>query len=1057
MKTPPIYLSQFQLPLRVVFIIPFLLEIGFTVGIVGYLSFKNGQKVVENLAHELIEETGDRIESNLYSFLAVPPKIALNHQHLIDTELLDLKNMDFWIPYLDKQYHNHRSDFVTVIQISNQQDEYRAPGEIYLKNKLTSGIAISGEKTDFQMQVYYNLKHLKSLSNPFLTIDEFQATQRPWYQQAVARERAIWTDIYLRVPALTLTLAFAHPLYVSREKEPQGVSSVLLDLSYINKFLQSLKIGKTGQALIIEPSGDLIATSIDENPIVLKAEQRLRLKAKESRDPVTQAIANNLEQYSEELFDIENLQVHQFKVENQKYFFQTIALKDKYGLDWTIAIAIPESDFIAEIHANTRQTILLSLLALGIAVIIGLLTSRWVIQPILQLNHAAKKIADGDWNSRVKITRNDELGQLGSSFNRMAAQVQQSFQELSHSQHQLSQFLESLPVGVTVHNLDSSISYLNQTAKILLDREEIDPYESISSDRIYHSQTRAPYPTEKLPIFQAIQGNKTIANDLEIHWGNRIIPLEVSATPIYNEEGKVIQAIAVFQDITDRKKAEKILKEYSESLELQVKQRTLELEKAKEKAEVANQAKSIFLANMSHELRSPLNAVLGFSQLMMRSQALSQEQQENMSIINRSGEYLLTLINNVLDLSKIEAGKIVLNPQNFDLYRLLNEVEDLFSLRAENKQLQLIFERDRKVPQYIKTDATKLRQVLINLINNALKFTSDGGIFVRIESTELLIPHDPLSITQIHFAVEDTGAGIADNELDRLFEAFRQTQTGKDAQEGTGLGLPISRKFVQLMGGDIVVKSKVGKGTTFLFDIRVQCVRASEVKNNQVKNRVIALEANQPRYKILIVDDKEVNRRLLIKLLQPLGFDLQEAANGRKAVEIWENWQPHLIWMDMRMPVMDGYEAVQYIKGTTRGQATAVIALTASVLEEEKAVTLSAGCDDFIRKPFREDVIFEAMGKHLGVRYIYEKNAVLEEDKKPYSLASESLQAMTAEWLIRVHQAALDLDDELLLTAIAEIPKTHRALAATLTDFVNRFHYDAIAMAIEPLLTDLHS
>jgi PAS domain S-box-containing protein len=643
----------------------------------------------------------------------------------------------------------------------------------------------------------------------------------------------------------------------------------------------------------------------------------------------------------------------------------------------------------------------------------------------------------------------------------MAEQVQQSFQQLSQSKHQLSQFLESLPVGVSVHNLDGSISYLNQTAKILLEENintNIKAEEMASVYQIYHSSTHELYSVDKLPIIQAIQGKKIVADDLEIHHSDRIIPLEVSATPIYDEEGQIMQAIAVFQDITSRKQAENILKEYSENLELQVKQRTIELETAKEKAEVANQAKSTFLANMSHELRSPLNAVLGFSQLMMRSQTLSVEQKENISIINRSGEYLLTLINNVLDLSKIEAGKIALNPQNFDLYRLLNEIEDLFSLRYENKQLQLIFDCDFNVPQYIKTDAVKLRQVLINLLNNALKFTSEGGVSVRVILSSVTCHQKPVKPTktndwkQIHFEIEDTGAGIAEHEIDRLFEAFGQTQTGKNSQEGTGLGLPISRRFVQLMGGDIEVSSQVGKGTTFSFDIQVQPVRAKDVEKNQQKSRVIALELNQPRYKILIVDDKEVNRQLLIKLLQPLGFEVQEAANGQEAVDIWENWQPHLIWMDMRMPVMDGYEAVQYIKGTIRGQATAVIALTASVLEEEKAVTLSAGCDDFIRKPFREAIIFETMAKHLGVRYIYEKNSLSEDDEKIYSLTTESLQIMPIDWLTRVYQAALDLEDDLLLTLVAEIPEIHQSLVETLTDLVNQFRCDTIASAIEPLL-----
>ena len=363
---------------------------------------------------------------------------------------------------------------------------------------------------------------------------------------------------------------------------------------------------------------------------------------------------------------------------------------------------------------------------------------------------------------------------------------------------------------------------------------------------------------------------------------------------------------------------------------------------------------------------------------MMRSPILSKEDRENINIINQSGSYLLTLINNILDLSKIETGKITLNVHNFDLYYLLKELEQLLHHNAEKKGLTLIFEVQNDVPQYIYTDETKLRQVLINLINNGIKFTSEGGVYVSV------IPHQSSVISEdlknnfqngenkstIIFEVSDTGAGIAKEEMDKLFEAFVQTQTGKHSHEGTGLGLHISRKFINLMGGDIEVNSQLGKGTTFRFEINVDVVDKNDLEIKTNLRHVIALKANQPRYKILIVDDIIANRLLLRKLLQPLGFELKEAINGKQAVEIWEEWQPDLIWMDMKMPIMDGYDATKQIKSTPKGNRTKIIALTASVLEEEKAVILAAGCDDFVRKPFRDSNIFEAIKKNLGVEYI---------------------------------------------------------------------------------------
>jgi len=487
------------------------------------------------------------------------------------------------------------------------------------------------------------------------------------------------------------------------------------------------------------------------------------------------------------------------------------------------------------------------------------------------------------------------------------------------------------------------------------------------------------------------------------------------------------------------------IKHQKHQLEVQVAQRTKELAESSHQLEIANQAKSNFLANMSHELRSPLNAILGFAQLVRRSRTLPEEHQESLGIINRSGEHLLALINQVLDFSKIEAGRTTLNEQNFDLHLLLDDSQDMFQLKASDKHLQLLVERGSEVPQYVRTDEVKLRQVLINLLNNSLKFTAEGGVSLRVD---ILNPSD--KTCRLCFEIEDTGPGIAPKDLDRLFEAFVQTATGKHAQEGTGLGLPISRKFVQLMGGEMTVSSEVGKGSIFKFEIVVAVTTAADTQTQQIYRQVIALKPGQPSYRILIVDDRYSNRQLLLKLLTPLGFELQEASNGKEAVEIWTDWQPHLIWMDMRMPVMDGYEATKQIKTTTRGQATAIIALTASVLEEERAIILSAGCEDFLRKPFRAAAIFDLMHKHIGVEYIYEEmtNTVVQENIKDI-LSPDAFRALPRELLMQMQQAVIDLDMDLMPTFIDQIRQHNEPVAKAVAQLAHDLQYNQLLALIE--------
>ena len=555
---------------------------------------------------------------------------------------------------------------------------------------------------------------------------------------------------------------------------------------------------------------------------------------------------------------------------------------------------------------------------------------------------------------------------------------------------------------------------------------------------------------------------------VESYWG---IPL---ANSIGESIGLIyIMDVAPLEINLDHEMIMKIFATRTEA-ELERQHFEITLRQAKEAAEAANRSKSAFLANMSHELRTPLNAILGFSQLLSRSIDLSPDEQDSLEVIHSSGQHLLTLINQVLDLSKIEAGRMKMQQRQFDLFNLLESLERMFTQKASDKNLELKFDCHPDIPPLIYTDETKLRQILINLLSNAIKFTPKGEIILwvypRWSNLEAIPPSLlPGGTYALSFEVKDTGVGIAPHECKQLFQAFVQTSSGQQAQEGTGLGLKISQQFIHLMGGEITVDSDLERGTTFQFMIPVEISKDEISTPSSEHLRVIALEPNQPRYRILIVDDRPNNRQLLIELLTPVGFEVRGVQDGQEAVKLWSSWQPHLIFMDLRMPIMDGYQATRQIrqleaarKTEPRSQTiisshqniekTKIIAITAGILETEKAMALSVGCDDFLRKPFLERDIFDRIAQHLEVHYICQESTLAPVAHGVFSgtLTAQDMAKLPSEWLAQFHQAIIEGRSQRMQSLIEQIHSQYSSVADTLIYLVDRYQYEQLLALTEP-------
>ncbi|MGI0480802.1 ATP-binding protein [Geminocystis sp. CENA526] len=868
-----------QIPLKWILIVPFVLQVGLSVGIVSYLSYRSGQKSIENVSQDLMIEIGEKIEKHLDSYLQTAQQVNLLNKQVLESGIIDRTDFETLGKYFWQQIQQYN---FTYINYGTEKQEFIGVG--YFHNILEISYIKSSEINTLYS---YKVDEKGNLLYP----PEISQGQKPndddWYNKAKEKGKPLWSPIYNWVDnPEEIAISASAPVYNSSQ-EFVGVVGIDLSLSNISKFLRTLEIGKTGQVFILDKSGLLVASCTHNLPYKIVDGKAQRIPVTEMSSDLSRKTVNILQSQLPNF--PQGIQTENKFIQDSGLFIQVIPYQDSYGIDWLMVVSIPQSDFMAEMEENKQRILMVSIITLITTTIMGIITTIWITKPIIKISQASKSIIKGEAKNYLpEATSIKEINDLSHFFSIMAFQLQEA---LKQSESRYRQVVEQQTDFIIRSNPDTTITFVNEALCVALgcQADEVIGKKWIdfaNPDDLKTTLVKITQLTLENPSFRT--ENRDNRGNGEIGWTQWI------NQGIFNENGELIEIQSVGRDITEQKIAES-----------------------------ATKAKSQFLANMSHEIRTPMNGVLGMAELLSLSN-LNPTQKEYINIIQESAKTLLTIINDILDFSKIESEMLTLEKQPLNLEEILKSVCQLFSKQAQDNKIQLHYSINNSLP-CILGDSSRLQQIFFNLIGNAIKFTRQGDINIKVSSNT--VNFSDKEEIELMIEVQDSGIGIEDDRITQLFQPFTQADSSISRKYGgTGLGLAICRNLVALMGGTIWVESqgKIGgnppsnwvlkshqeKGTTFYFTLKAMPLIYEVLPSEKISSQeTIVNSIDKAKLKILLAEDNKVNQKVALLTLKKLGYTADVANNGLEVLNLWEKQAYDVIFMDMQMPEMDGVTA----------------------------------------------------------------------------------------------------------------------------------------------------